>query len=270
MNAVLPGIVWRDTRISARAPHYAAGLEACPEGKHPNPVSPPDPPLGLEVTQLVKNQTARRVSKPVEAHPSRFSDPIIEPHDAAHRVDHRLPASVNTHVLERGGEVRHLRRGGFPLTFSEGARHAVGVADEFGDGEDMRGKGGDVSAEACAGDADEVFGEGDADATVVVVGLHCSTVGCVFGPVVGAECSDKLVFGRSAARGITCEERCRCANAEDAVSDQHVTIVAEVPAGVCMFSSKKVSLFKILIILLYLAKNIISGSTVSAMLQFLN
>ncbi|KAH0451480.1 hypothetical protein IEQ34_018779 [Dendrobium chrysotoxum] len=59
--------------------------------------------------------------------------------------------------------------------------------------------------------------------------------------MVGAEAPEKLILGKHIAGRVACEEHCGGPNAEDAISHQHVTVVAKVPIMVSSFGEIRTS-----------------------------
>lgn len=226
MDAIVPRIIWALHRVVDGLEHKATDLETGPEGQHPHLVPLLDPPLGVEVGELVEHQAAGRVAEPVEAHPGRLRHLLRQPHDLGHPLDHCLPAGVDADVVEGGGEVGGLGR---LARVEEGEGGGVGVGEELGEREDTGGQGADVRAEVLAGDAEEVLGEGDADVAVGVLLLECCSVGWVVGAMVGAQGVPQLHPGRTPTGRVVGEEAGGGAHSEDAVRHQHRSVVAKIP-----------------------------------------
>ncbi|RXH92939.1 hypothetical protein DVH24_011963 [Malus domestica] len=90
-------------------PNRAITLKTRPESNLPNPVTPPDPALGLRVRQLVPQRTARRVAEPVQGHPRRLHVPLSELKILLQLVQDGASTRVYAEVLERELEVRNVR-----------------------------------------------------------------------------------------------------------------------------------------------------------------
>ena len=91
-----------------RNPHSSVTLEPRPECHLPNPVTLLDPPLSLTVRQLVPHRARRRVPEPVKCHSRRLHVPILEFEALLHAIQHSPTSCVDTKMLERELEVRHV------------------------------------------------------------------------------------------------------------------------------------------------------------------
>ncbi|PUZ70443.1 hypothetical protein GQ55_2G231100 [Panicum hallii var. hallii] len=242
VDAPVPRVVGVGPAVAERAPHVAARLEPRPERQHPEPVAGADPALRLEVGQLVEHQAARRVPEPVQRRPRRLHHRRPEPHQPRHRVDHRLPARVDAHVLERALEVGHLRRRRLAIPRRVRARHAPRVPGHLRRGKHPGPQRGDVPPERGPRDADQVLGERHALVAPLVLHLRRRVEGRVVGAVVRPQRAHQLVLGVGAAGGDVRHQRRRGAHAEDAVGHQHVLVLAEVPveAGVLRHHHQRV------------------------------
>lgn len=123
VGACIPGVVGIGCRVTERTPDVTASLEAGAEGKHPEAVTGTDATLGLKVGELVEDEAARRVAEPMQCGARRLYDLWPKRHQLHHRVNHRLPAGVDAHVLERALEIWHNHRHGLWVPGDICARH---------------------------------------------------------------------------------------------------------------------------------------------------
>jgi hypothetical protein len=92
-------------------PDEAVGLEAAADAELPHRVAAPDPPLGLEVRELVPERRGRLVAEPVERHQRRLHLALPEPEALPEAPDHRPPRRRQAEVVRGRAEVgqRHGR-----------------------------------------------------------------------------------------------------------------------------------------------------------------
>ena len=130
-------------------------------------------------------------------------------------------------MLERFGEIRDVGFDGADVEdfFLDDVDQK---AELLGERKDEGTQSGDVVFEGLAGDDHEIFRERNTEDALGVFFLGDAGVTGGVGTLVGAHGVEQLVLGAAAVGGEVREEDGSAAHAEDAVGDEHGTVVAHV------------------------------------------
>jgi len=134
---------------------------------------------------------------------------------------------MNAEMLEGQLEIRNVRPN---LHLEDLPPHQCSKEEQLlGHGQDERTQRRDVGLQGIAGNSHQIFRKRDTDFPVGVLFLGDTAEALVISTFVGSNRVNQLVLGAAAVGVLVGEKDCSPAHSEQAVGNEHGTIVAEVP-----------------------------------------